>query len=241
MKTIFTTNNTLAEQINAPMLKRAFVSSRVWFPNGLEFNKTYYKEKNGNLVAFKVLAISFTNKDECNLFGGSFDFYHIVYLVQYADMLKPYWEKNTIEGKIFENKQHYFDYVMGKTDKCVDFKTRSIANSECGILISNGFHNRGEECGIRKTYRWSNLENKPTNVYTFIKSLIITSEGMVVCVDYKTDSERKYVNGFSNYEDCVKDHIGDMVVTEFEESKISLNIEVEICRPITHKIKIVEF
>lgn len=241
MKTIFTTNNALAEQINAPMFNRAFVGNRIWYPNNLEFNKAYYKEKNGNLVAFKVLAIAFTNRDECRLLGGSMDFYDIVYLVQYADMEKPYWEKNTIKDKVFENKQHYFDYVMGKTDKCVDFKTRSVANPECGILISNGFRNKGEECGIRKTYRWSDIENKPTNVHTFIKSLIVTSEGMVVCVDYNTNCEKKYINGFSNYEDCVKDHIGGMVVTEFEESNVSLSIEIKVCRPITHTIKVVEF
>lgn len=221
MNVTYTTDKTPFEKLNVPLLG---ICSKFEFsyPTNLEFNKVYYKEKEGKLVAFKVLAMAYSGRNE--------------YLVQYpnGDVV---WEYDTLRNKVFESKQHYFDYISGVNPNAVDFNFIAI----CRLVdCSNGLKNEYYYLYLEKTFRWDNNKNKPMLVTSYIPYIFFNENGMTICYDVNKSYEGKYKQGFLTLEDCMKHHINGMEVEEFGGTEMQINIKIEVVKPITSIIQVIE-
>lgn len=241
MNVTYTNDKTSFEKLNVPKLG---ICSKFefYYPTNLVFNKVYYKEKEGKLLAFKVLAMAYSQhryyKDICVDFNGRNNSSHNkVYLVQYpnGDVV---WEIETLSGKVFESKQHYFDYISGVNPNAVDFKSIEMWRL---VDCRNGLKDDYCSLYVEKTFRWNVHNNKPTAEISYIPYIFFNENGMTICYDVNRTYNGEYKQGFSTLEDCMKHHINGMEVEEFGGTEMQINIKIEVVKPITSTIQVIEY
>lgn len=220
-------------------------------PTKLEYGKTYYKEKNGVLVAFRIYASAIIDGKYAPACAGYKDcmgtrWSKIVYYVQYADMNEPIWEVATIDSdcKVFESKEHYLRYVSGS---CKSVKFYFV---DLHIELHNvaGYYYREystSQCDLelKRTFVWDKRENKPIPFTSLIEYLLITNDGIIINIDYNYSRNflGERVNGFATAEECMKHHLNGMVVKDFGEDTIKINIEMKVSKPVTSTLQVIEF
>ena len=226
MNTQFTTIQTPFLKLNlTPINTFAINVDSMKYPSGLEFGKKYYKVCNKKLIAFKVIAITF------KLYRS---YYTCAYYTQYNSG-EPVWEfgHELFNVPIFTSKEHYLNYVNGYNNAVqpVDLGFQSI----CKILNFSS-----KELSFKKTYIMSKYTQKPELKESYIKHVLFTNEGMFVCLSHQFSRYGNQYNGYDNYNDCMANYLNGMVVEDFEDEIYNINIEVNVFKPSTSVIKIVE-
>lgn len=200
------------------------------YPSSLEFGKKYYKVCNKKLIAFKVIAS--TMKLYMPTYGGSY--YTTAYYTQYNSG-EPVWEfkHELFNVPIFTSKEHYLNYVNDYNNAVqpVDFKFQSI----CKILNLNK-----KDLSFKQTYIVLKDTQKPTPIESYIKHILFTNEGMFVCLSHQFSRYGNQYNGYDNYNDCMANYLNGMAVEDFEDETYNINIELNVLKPSTSVIKIVE-
>lgn len=229
------------EQINVPTLGMyEFNNLRV--PTMLEFGKTYYRERNGKLVAFKVYAYAICKaKENKHILNNSENYLDIAYYVQYADSGLR-WECKTLDRLCFESKEDYFDHINGFEGKSVDWCWESIyavIRNTKGLHIDPK-HHYTQNIKLYGRFVWNDAQNQPELRYLYIEYLLFTNDGGIFCVSYNKNCDGSPCNGFATYWECANDHINGMAVVDFEESSFNINIEVKVVQPTTSVIRVVE-
>lgn len=229
------------EQMNVPTLGMyEFNNLRV--PTMLEFGKTYYRERNGKLVAFKIYAYAICKaKDNQHILNNSNNYLDIAYYVQYADSGLR-WECKTLDRLCFESKEDYFAHINGIENRSVEWCWDSIyikIQNTKGLCI-DPLHRITRNITLNGRYVWDNTQNKPELRCLYIEYLLFTNDGGIFCVSYNKNCDGSLCNGFATYEECANDHINGMAVVDFEECSFNLNIEVKVVQPTTSIIRVIE-
>lgn len=241
MNIIFTSNNKAFENIGSPKLDYYNEIRDFSYPTNLVYGKTYYTERNGKLVAFKIHSAAVVNGDwqRCNCINPTNDFCHrLVYFIQYANMTQPIWEIDSLRYPCFESVEDYLNL------KAVDFKRKSLGdlvNEVHKDVEVKRFSTSSDHIEINHTYCWSKCDGKPKAYGSMIDSVVFTNDGMIVCTNPKLNWQKQPINGFNTFEECMANHFNDMAIVDFETETISLNIQIEITKPSITKLKVVEF
>lgn len=241
MNVTYTIDKTSFEKLNVPQLGICG-KFEFYYPTNLEFNKVYYKEKEGRLIAFKVLAMAYSQhrnyKDICVDYNGrNNSYYSKVYLVQYPNG-NVVWEIETLSDKVFESKQHYFDYISGVNPNAVDFKLIEMWRL---VDYRNGLKGDYTSLYVEKTFRWNKHKNKPIAETSYIHYILFNENGMTICYDVNRNYNGEYMQGFITLEDCMNHHINGMEVEEFGGTEMHIDIKIEVVKPITSIIQVIEY
>lgn len=225
MITHFTTDTTPFEELGLIAIDAFEIkNSSIKYPTKLEFNKKYYKVNEGKIIAFKVLAMALYQ----DYYYGYFC-YRLKYYVQYSNG-KPIWEKTIDDVPIFTSKEHYIDYINDSNNYIQPFDLEYKYH----ILGS------GDYLRFKNTYIIRKNEQKPTAIESKIKHILITPNGMFVCLSHQFERYGNKYNGYDNYNDCVASYLNNIVIEDFEEETLNINIEVNVVKPSTSILKIVE-
>ena len=177
------------------------------------FNQTYYMEFEGKLTAFRVLAISFIEKE---------------YLIQFPGSTRLI-EASKIPSNIYLSKDDYFAHIEG-TKKNIKIEYITFSVTDFHPSFSNGYPTR-----FYNSYKWDDLLGKPSRYACLIHYIILTKEGIYISYSNKNET-------FPTYEDCVKHHLEGMIVEDFASNEIPvINIETEKQeKPVVHTLKFIE-
>ena len=247
MKIIYITNDDAFKGIGSPKLNYSEIGD-MCYPTNLVFGKTYYTEKDGRVVAFKVLAMAIVNSEwqrtHCVKFHNDF-YVRTAYFVQYANMAKPIWELNTLDYPCFESVEDYMLHSTTNQHTMVEWSKESL-----GYLLTE--RNRNNEVvykkynctrntiQFRKTYVWDKCNNAPHLGISLIESVVFTNEGMIVCYNPKLNVLKESINGFSTFDECANNHLNNMEIVDFGETTFNLNIEIKVATPKSHIIQVME-
>lgn len=213
MKVIYTTNDDVFKSIGSPKLCDHTMRN-VWYPTNLVFSKTYYTEKDGCMVAFKVLAMAIVNRawqrTHCvDYHKGSVE--NMAYFVHYANMPSPIWELHTLKYHCFESMKDYMAHSTTIRLKIVELNKITLDS----LIDDESFDFSNSNIFIRKTYVWLNSYNLPYRHISLIESVVFTNEGMVVCLKHKFSTSKEHINGFGTSEECINDHLNNMKLIDF--------------------------
>ena len=220
----FTTDTTPFEELGlVPIDVFEIKISNIEYPTNLEFNKKYYEVNKGKIIAFKVLAMALYR-------DGYYNYsYKLKYYVQYSNG-KPIWVNTLKDTPIFTSKEHYIDYINDSNNHIKPFDL----GYKYGMLGSSDY------LRFLKTYIITKDKQKPIAVESKINHVLITSDGMFVCLSHQFERFGNKYNGYDNYNDCMASYLNNMVVEDFEEETLNINIEVNVVKPSTSILKIVE-
>lgn len=232
----FTTDKTPFENLGLNCLN-TFEIRDIGIPTNLEYGKVYYRTTNGSkeLIAFKVFACAICTNESI-----STNHHILKYLVQYAGEAQPKWEKGTFETNgwmVFTSKEHYLRYVSDNTNTIKEFKLTKE-------YLSN-FNSRNI-CGIRgeirfqKTFIISKSDKKPTTIDSMINYILITEQGISVCISHNFVRWDITYHGYGSYDECMNAWLNNFKITDFEETTFNLNIEVKVTKPVITTLKISE-
>lgn len=240
--TTITTDVKVFEQMNVPTFGNPTMIN-FYIPTMLEFGKTYYRERNGKLVAFKVYAYSFcrpSKNSQVLNHDGKIGF-KIAYYVQYANT-DLRWEINTLDYNCFESKEDYFDHINGIGNRVIDWCWDGFFNfvQKCEGMFIAPPYTVNPSMSFKKRYMWDNIDGKPNACDAYIEYALFSSSGVIFCLNHKKNCCGEPCNGFATYEECANDHINGMVVVDFEECSFNLNIEIKVVQPTTSVIRVVE-
>lgn len=245
MTTTITNDVKVFEQMNVPTYGATELKC-FRIPTNLVFGKTYYQERNGKLVAFKIYAYAMARNEKNPHIvyvrkHKDTPFEDIAYYVQYANT-ELRWECGTIDNVCFESKEDYFNHINNLGNYSVDWGWSNMykhITKVNGLVMGTYFNN--ESCfEIKGRYMWDTFLNKPKTANCYIEYVLVSNDGVIFCVSYNKDYSGKHCDGFGTYEECVNNHINGMVVEDFEECSFNLNIEVKVVQPITSVIRVVE-
>lgn len=245
MRVIYTTNDDVFKNIGSPKLNYTEIGN-MRYPTNLVFGKTYYTEKDGCVVAFKVLAMAIVNSEwqrtHCVKFHNDF-IVRMAYFVQYANIDRPIWELNTLDYPCFESVEDYMLHSTTNQHTKVEWGNELLGYllNEHNDVVYKTYNHTQNTIHFRKTYVWDKSENAPRKCISLIESVVFTNEGMIVCYNPKLNTLKQPINGFSTFEECANNHLNNMAIVGFESESISLNIQIEITKPSVTKLKIVEF
>lgn len=218
----FTTDTTPFEELGlVPIDIFEIKNSNIEYPTKLEFNKKYYKVNDGKISAFKVLAMALYKDGYCG--------HRLKYYVQYSNG-KPIWVNTIKNTPIFTSKEHYINYINDSNNIIKPFDL----GYKFGMLGDR------EYLRFKNTYIVTKDEQKPIAIDSKIKHILIMSNGMFVCLSHQFERFGNKYNGYDNYNDCMASYLNNMVVEDFEEETLNINIEVNVVKPITSILKIVE-
>jgi hypothetical protein len=244
MKIIYITNDDAFKGIGSPKLNYSEIGD-MRYPTNLVFGKTYYTEKDGRVVAFKVLAMAIVNSDwqrtHCVKFHKDF-IVRMAYFVQYANMAKPIWELNTLDYPCFESVEDYMLHSTTNMHTMVEWGNEMLGYllNDRNEVVYKTYNCTRNTIHFRKTYVWDKCNNAPHLDTSLIESIVFTNEGMIVCYNPKLNTLNKPINGFSTFEECANNHLNNMEIVDFEETTFNLNIEIKVATPKSHIIQVME-
>lgn len=203
------------EQLHTPKYDRLFLGS-LEFPLHIKFNQTYYKKQNDKLQAFRLVAMSIENDFNTN---------YITYLIQTPN--KPLqWVREfiTTQSVIFSNKEDMFEYIKGNVYVNVNYNKNSnwkmarwfISNK---MVKEQGYDVLTDDGGINNDWYWHPTLQKPNKSRTYIQYLLITKDNVQIGL--------RPCNGyFTSKESCIKHHLNDFEIDDFETDPFNIEIEV---------------
>ena len=218
-----TTNFEVFTNINCPMRKDnlTWISCNLLIPTNIEFNKTYYHYNNNNLLAFRILAMSIREvNDECGLF----------YLVQIPNN-KPTWIPNFLNAKsiLFSSTEHYLSYVAQQS-KRLDLGFNPFYKAFTHLSSSKYVFE------LKSTYVWDDYYKKPIARKTYMYYVLITENGITIGTDHYNENGQ----GYANLDDCIKSHLNNMQIIDFnDECEITIHVQ-QNTTPKVHVLKFVE-
>ena len=220
MNTFLTKDKTNFVKLGVPQTEYCVTTIRLDIPNRLEFGKVYYYHNNGVLKAFKILAYAVEYTSERK---------GITYFVQFPNG-ETKWIFDFINQRtnIYDSKEDFISYAGNKT--------AFLAWQSIPDVLRKHFN----DMFINDIWECKNGVVKNSNNYV-IHYMLFTKEGCSVCVG----GYPKYVSTtnpkiYLSKEECIKASYDGMVVEDFGETTIKVDIRVEMSKPITSVIKIVE-
>lgn len=218
-----TTNFEMFTNISCPMrnYNLTWIGSKAQIPTNIEFNKTYYRYDNNNLIAFRILAIAI---GEVNNAAASF------YLVQTPNN-EPIWTPNFLNENsiLFSSTEHYLSYVAQQR-KRLDLSFKSFYDA-FKHLSSNQYLFE-----VDKTYVWDDYHKKPIARRTYMYYLLITENGITIGTNHYNERGK----GYANLDDCIKAHLHNMQIIDFnDECEITIHVQ-QNTTPKVHVLKFVE-
>lgn len=218
-----TTNVELFTNINCPKRKYnpTWICHSLLIPTNIEFNKTYYRYDNDNLIAFRILAMSIGEvNNKCVMF----------YLVQTPNN-KPIWIPNFLytNSILFSSTEHYLSYAAQQSK-------RLDLGFEQFYKAFKHFSSNAYSFEVSKTYVWDNYYKKPIACKTHIYYLLITENGITIGTDHYNEKGK----GYANLDDCIKSHLNNMQIIDFnDECEITIHVQ-QNTTPKVHVLKFVE-
>ena len=214
-----------------------FEIQNIGIPTNLEYGKVYYRTTNGSkeLVAFKVFACAICTNESI-----SSSRHTLKYLVQYAGDTHPTWEEGTFETYgwlVFTSKEHYLRYVSDNTNTIKEFNLtkEQFADFPC--------KNRSTSLrcvSFQKTFILSKSDKKPTRIDSMINYVLITEQGISICISHNFVRWGTTYHGYGSYDECMNAWLNNFKITDFEETTFNLNIEVKVTKPVITTLKISE-
>jgi hypothetical protein len=186
-------------------------------PKNIVLGKTYYTIEDGNLIAFRIKAYSFT-QNVCETRTWCF--------VETPN--DSYWSLTILDKHIFENVEDYYTYLAsgkGNLKICYDYFTNDDKEKKGFALL--------------KTYYWNKREERPKATNTRMHYVLVDEENVYVGIDYHHSQYNTTELGYSSGEECIKANIDGMKIIEFAEPKVSFSFHIE--EPTEPKIRVLKF
>lgn len=221
MRTFITKDSKNFVELGVPRFEYAVTSVTLEIPTNLEFGKVYYRYNDGVLQAFKILA--FAVEYTINRKG-------ITYLVQFPNgEVKWVYDFISACSKIYDSKEVFISSAGSNYLRI------------CWVSIPNALKKYFNDMFINDI--WENIGGVVKNTFNYtINYMLFTKEGCSVCVSARSkyNSSNKNIKIFLSKEDCIKDAYNGMMIEDFGKTTIKIDIKVEVSKPITSKISIVE-
>jgi hypothetical protein len=232
----FTTDTTPFENLGLNCIN-TFEIQNIGIPTNLEYGKVYYRTTNGSkeLVAFKVFACAICTNESI-----SHSHHTLKYLVQYAGDAHPIWEKGTFETNgwlVFTSKEHYLRYVSDNTNTIKEFK---LDKKQLDKFLCRDMYMRMRDISFPKTFILTKSDKKPTRIDSMINYVLITEQGISVCISHNFVRWGTTYHGYGSYDECMNAWLNNFKITDFEETTFNLNIEVKVTKPVITTLKISE-
>ena len=188
-------------------------------PTNITIGTTYYTLLNGNLIAFKIRAYSFTQ---------SFAETTTWCLVETPN--ETTWSCAILQNHIFASVEDYYKYISEGEGK-IKIEYRYFTNLQ--------YLNENKGFELRKTYYWNRQEQRPKTTSTRLYYVLVTDTKVYVGIDYKHNQYADNNIGYASGEDCIKANINGMKIIEFSEPNISFTLHIE--EPKEPKIRVLRF
>lgn len=218
-----TTNVEVFTNIHCPIRgqKLTWIGCGLYIPTHIEFSRTYYQYNDNNLIAFRILAMSI------GFFNGKETLF---YFIQTPNN-KPIWIPNFLNeySIVFSSTEHYLSYVAQQSKRLdLGFKDFFSAFKH---LSSTSY-----TFEVKKTYVWNDIQKKPIACGTYMYYLLITENGITI----GTDHYNKNGQGYANLDDCIKSHLNNMQIIDFnDECEITIHVQ-QNTTPKVHVLKFIE-
>jgi hypothetical protein len=186
-------------------------------PTNITLGKTYYTICNGDLVAFRIKAYSYTQ---------SFADTKLWCFVEKANG-EAKWDCYLLQRHIFESIEDYYTYI-----------TSGVGNVKIEYAKFSNLKDGKDFC-LKNTYYWHKQNQRPQATDTKLYYILIDEEHVYVGVDYTHAQYGKTEQGYSSGEDCIKANMNGMKIIEFAEPNISFSFNIEI--PKEPKIRVLKF
>ena len=218
-------NNEIFNQYEVPTLhyQRRYFGTKIKFPFGLNFEKTYYKRIDGKLVGFRILAYALVDgQDEASFFS---------YLVQLPNQA-PKWEKGFITPKsnIYASVE---EYVLSAGEQSADLNWRDITYTN-QVRFNNDLYYFNKPFYTIKDDAVC-ISNEGANC----TRLLVTKNGWLVGIQ-----KNSYSSGekgiYLNKADAMRKLLDNMEVVDFAEEPINIDITILPNTEKTTKIMFVE-
>lgn len=223
MKVTITKSLDFFQSINAPKLSCVkYIRSEFKFPYGLQFNRTYYIHRNGQLTAFRILAYAY--KDMCKNGSG---FYGLTYLVQFPNQA-PEWINKFLEPntQIFASIDDFIQH-QGGVDRSQELhwtcaRPMYVEYSYAAVIGLKG-----------KLWKWDYQYNQPNCNYDFyFKYFVVCEEGTFIGI-----SDDDY---YFSAEECAMSKLNGMQIVDFADEPVKITINVLPNTPKMHTLRFVE-
>lgn len=223
MKVTITKSLDFFQSINAPKLSCVtYIRNEFKFPFGLQFNRTYYIHRKGQLTAFRVLAYAY--KDMCPRGSGV---YGLTYLVQFPNQA-PEWINKFLEPntQIFASVNDYIQH-QGGGDMSQDLhwtcaRPMYVEYSYAAVIGLKG-----------KLWKWDYQFNQPNSNCSFLfKYFVVCEEGTFIGI-----SEPDY---YLSAEECAMSHLNGMEIVDFADEPVKVTINILPNTPKIHTLRFVE-
>jgi hypothetical protein len=221
MKSFVTYSSEHLTRIDTPFLGKTYLHIKC--PMFLKFNTTYYKLSGKNLIAFRLLAISI----------GSNGAYHRPYFLIQEPNQKSRWSYIYLneDDKIFASIEDYFEYLQGDKETNLNAK---YWDKICYFLNKNTSLNVNDSMEhLECEYHYNPSRNGIVTAPSTINYFLINQDGVYI-------SLKKRDGYFLTKEECIKNQISDMVITDFEEEPINVELTILPNKPKTYTISITE-
>lgn len=186
-------------------------------PTNIVLGKIYYTICDGDLIAFRIKAYSYTQE---------YAITKLCYLVETA-IGEVYWSCTLLKNNIFESVEDYYNYLeSGVGNVKIEYSNFTNLNEGKGFCLKN-------------TYFWHKQKQRPHATETKIFYILIDEEHVYVGIDYTHGQYGKAEQGYSSGEECIKANIDGMNIIEFAEPNISFSIKIE--EPKEPKIRVLKF
>lgn len=219
-----TYSTTQFEELNMPEFNQDCLCD-ISFPTHLVFNKTYYKLTDNRLQAFRILAIAIGR-----FYKTSTGYCISNYFLIQTPNKQPTWKVNYVNSNsiIFEDKDDWYEYMSGNKSLALKMqysKTLACIASACPNMNKNGYR-------ICESWAWDKDKLCPKKSYTTIKYVLVLENEMLFCLSH----EDKY----PSMESCIAANVDGMIIDDFEEDVIELNIKILPSKQKIRTIHIVE-
>jgi hypothetical protein len=221
MKSFVTYSSEHLTRIDTPFLGKTYLNIK--YPINLKFNTTYYKLSGKNLIAFRLLAISI---------GSNGAYHHPCFLIQEPNK-KSRWVYIYLNenDKIFASIEDYFEYLQGDKEK--NLNARPWDNICCFLNLNTSLNVNIPMQQLECEYNYNPSRNGIVKAPSTINYFLINQDGVYI-------SLKKRDGYFLTKEECIKNQITDMVITDFKEEPTKIELTILPNKPKTYTISITE-
>ena len=223
MKVTITKSLDFFQSLNAPKLSCVtYIRNEFKFPFGLQFNRTYYIHRKGQLTAFRILAYAY--KDMCPRASGVYGLTYLVQLPNQApEWIDKFLDQNT---RIFASVNDYIQHQGGR-DMSQELhwtcaRPMYVEYSYAAVIGLKG-----------KLWKWDYQFNQPNcNCSFYFDYFVVCEEGTFIGI-----SEPDY---FLSAEECAMTHLNGMQIVDFADEPVKITINVLPNAPKVHTLRFVE-
>ena len=222
MKITITQSMDMFKSLYAPSCNCTFINDTdsLRFPKDLIFNATYYRYFNNKVTAFRILAYAINIS--CK----------ISYLVQFPNK-NPEWIEDFItrQTPIFDCVEQYIAHQSNNNDKVhlTWWRAKSVFD-ELAYASVIGLRN--------KVWAWDDNIGSPYKVSNpFIDYFLVCKDGCFIRTRKTGPSNITY---YLSKEDCIREQLNGLVIDDFAEEPITLQINVLPNAPKIHTLKFIE-